>query len=160
VRISGSGIENIPYTFVDRPKTSLRVLALLGCAVTGFLTYKAVVEPPPVSWAVWAAFGMFAVCCYSAIHEFMLRPTRVTTIHPLERQVVVQETARWRRKELVASIPPGACFEIFPCDNDNSDAYGVRVKSTEGGWLTAAEYVSKDTAEYLTREANYRLFGW
>jgi hypothetical protein len=87
----------------------------------------------------------------------MLRPTRVTTIRPLQRQVVVQETAPWRKNELVASIPPGARFEIFQCDGDNSLAHGVRIKSTDKGWLTVAEYVSKEDAEAIASAANSRL---
>jgi hypothetical protein len=154
MRAFGSQIDDTPCTFIDAPKTSLRVASLLVWSVCAFLLYKAVVEPPSESWIVWGLFAMFAVCCYSVIHEFMLRPMRVTTVRPLQRQIVIQETARWRRKELVASIPPGSRFEIFQCDSDNNQAYGVRIKSTDKGWVTVAEYVSKERSERLASDAN------
>jgi hypothetical protein len=90
----------------------------------------------------------------------MLRPTRVTTIRPLERQVIVQETAQWRKKRLVASISPDVRFEVFQCESDNSLAHGVRIKSQDKGWITVAEYVSTENAERLAREANFRLREW
>src|SRR5258708_25344406 len=98
---------NKPYTFVDRPKISLRIVSLLVWGVSGFLLYKAVVEPPAELWARWGILAIFALCCYSVIHEFMLRPARVTTIRAAQRQVVIQETAPWRKREIVASLPPG-----------------------------------------------------
>ena len=88
----------------------------------------------------------------------MLRPTRVTTLWPLERRLLAQETAAWRKKELVVSIPPGALFEIAFCDRD-TDLYEVRIKSAENGWVTVAEYVSKNSAEHIARDANSRLLG-
>jgi hypothetical protein len=157
VQIFGSRTENTPYTFVDRPKTSLRIVSVLVWSVSAFLLYKAIVESAPNPWILWGALAIFAVCCYSLVHEFMLRPTRVTTIHPLERQVVVQETAAWRKKKLGASISPGIRFEVFQCESDNSLAHGVRIKSPDNGWLTIAEYVSAENAERLARQANFRL---
>ena len=160
----GREIGDMPYVMVDRPKTSLRVASLLVWSACGFLFYKSVVDPPPESWALWGRLGMlaiFAMCCYAVIREFMLRPTRVTTISALQqRQVVVQEIAPWRKRDIVASIPPGARFETFPCESDNDAVHGVRIKSVDKGWLTVAEYVPKQTAERLAREANSRLVGW
>ncbi len=147
------------YTFVDRPKTSLKVVTLLVWTVSRYLIYKAVVQPPPQPWAVPGILLIFALCSYSVLHEFMLRPMRVTTIRPLERQIVVQETARWRKTERVISIPRGDRFEIFQCDSDNAVAHGVRIRSTDRKWLTVAEYLSKDAAEGLARDANSRLGG-
>ena len=149
--------EYAPDTFVDRPKTILRVVSLLVWAVSAFLVYKVFVEPPLQTRVVWGVLAIFALCCYSVINEFMLRPTRITTIRPLERRVVVQETARWRKKEVVVAIPPGTRFEVFPCDSDNTVAYGVRIKPAGKGWLTVAEYISKESAERVAREANSKL---
>jgi len=117
------------------------------------------VDPPAELWARWGILAIFALCCYSVIHEFMLRPTRVTTIRAAQRQVVVQETAPWRKSEIVVSIPPGTRFEIFECDSDNSVAHGVRIKSIDKGWFTVAEYVSKEDAECLASDANSKLLG-
>jgi hypothetical protein len=75
---------------------------------------------------------------------------------PLQRQLVVQETARWRKKELVASIPRSARFEMVRCDSD-MNLYEVRIKSTDKGWVMVAEYVSKENAERMARDANSRL---
>jgi hypothetical protein len=58
----GPEIENTAYTFVDRPKASLRVASLLVWSVSGFLLYKAVVEPPAETWALWGGLAIFAVC--------------------------------------------------------------------------------------------------
>jgi hypothetical protein len=104
--------------------------------------------------------AIFAFCCYSVIHELMLRPTRVTTIRAAQRQVVVEETAPWRKREIVVAIPPGTRFEIFECDSDNSVAHGVRIKSMDKRWFTVAEYVSKENAECLASDANSKLPGW
>jgi hypothetical protein len=71
---------------------------------------------------------------------------------------MVQETARWRKKELVASIPPGARFEVVQGDRD-TNLYEVRIKSTDKGWVTVAEYVSKENAERIACDANSRLLG-
>lgn len=152
--------EDTPYRFVDRPKARLRVVSLLVWGVSAFLLYMAVIDPPGQSWVVFGAFAIFGLCCYSVIHEFLLRPARVTTVRPLQRQVVVEETARWRKNELTVSLPPGTRFETFLCDSDNDIAYGVRIKSVDKRWITVAEYVSKDAAERLAREANARLCGW
>jgi hypothetical protein len=160
VQIIGSRTEDSSYTFIDRPKTSLRIVSVLVWSVSAFLLYKGIVEPAPKAWILWGALAIFAVCCYSLVHEFMLRPTRVTTIRPLERQVVVQETAPWCKKKLVASISPGIRFEVFQCESDNSLAYGVRIKSQDKGWFTVAEYVSMENAERLARDANSKLLGW
>ena len=158
VQMFGPQTEDTPYSFVDRPRTSFRVVSVLVWTASAFLLYKAVMEPPTESWAFWGALAIFAVCCYSVINEFMLRPTRVTTIRPVERQLVVQETALWRKKELIASIPRGACFEIALRDGD-MNLYEVRIKSTNKGWVTVAEYVSKEDAARIARDANSRLFG-
>jgi hypothetical protein len=150
-------IDDAPYTFVDSPKTSLRVVSLLVWSVCAFLLYKAVVDPPSESLVMWGVCVLFAACCYSVIHEFMLRPMRVTTVLPMQRQIVVQETAPWRKREVVASIPPGARFDVFQCDSDNNCAYGVRIKLADKRSVTIAEYVSKEKAERLAGDANSRL---
>jgi hypothetical protein len=153
----GPGGDEAPFTFVDRPKASLRVVTVAVWLVSCFLLYKAVVEPPPEPWILWALLAFFALCGYGVIREFMLRPMRVTTV--LRRRVVLEETAPWRKSRLVASIPPGAYFEIFSCDSD-SDMSGVRIQSKDNGWLTIAEFVSKEDAELLARDANARLLGY
>jgi hypothetical protein len=73
--------------------------------------------------------------------------------------VVVEETAPWRKREIVVSIPAGTRFEIFECDSDNSVAHGVRIKSIDKGWFTVAEYVSREDAECLASDANSKLLG-
>lgn len=153
MQVSGPETGTGPYTFVDRPKTSLKVVSVVVWIVTAFLMYKALVEPPEERWAVFMMFAVFCACSYAVMHEFLLRPTRQTTIHPLQRRVVVQETSWGRNRELVRSIAPDTRFEIFECDSDNSAAYGVRVKAMENGWLTVAEFLSKTHAERLMREA-------
>ena len=156
----GSQTEDAPpYSLVDGPKASLRIASLLVWSVSAFLLYKAVVEPPTESWVLWGVLAIFAVCCYSVINEFMLRPTRVTTIRPLQRQLVVQETARWHKRELVVSIPTSARFEVVHRDRD-MNLYEVRIKSTDKGWVTVAEYVSKENGERMARDANSRLLGY
>jgi len=159
VNLSGSQIEHSPYSLVHAPRSSLRIAALLVWSVSAFLLFKAVVEPTAPSWAFWGALAIFAVCCCSVINEFMLRPTRTTTIRPVERQLFVQETAAWRKKELVVSISPGARFEIVFCDRD-MNLYEVRIKSANKGWITVAEYVSKQDAERIARDANSKLLGF
>jgi hypothetical protein len=122
----GSQAEDATYSLVNRPKASLRIASLLVWSVSAFLLYKAVAEPPAESWVLWGVLAIFAVCCYGVINEFMLRPTRVTTIRPLERQLVVQGTARWHKKELIVSIPPGARFEVSHRDRD-MNLYEVQI---------------------------------
>ncbi len=157
MQMAGTGGDGAVLSFVDRPKVSLRAVTLAVWGVGGFLLYKAVVERPPGPWILTAALAFFAVCSYAVIWEFMCRPVRVTTIRASRREVVVQETAPWRRKEIVSSIPPGGRFETFPCDSDNVMYFGVRIRSQGGKWVTIADYLSKGAAEYLAREANGKL---
>ena len=147
--------SDVAFPLVDGPKTSFRIASLLVWSASAFLVYKAVVRWQ-TGWILWLVIAFFGICCYGVVNEFMLRPTRVTTIRPLQRQLVVQETARWRKKELVASIPRSARFEVVRCDSD-MNLYEVRIKSTDKGWVTVAEYVSKENAERMARDANCRL---
>ena len=158
VRLSGYRTEDARYSLVHAPRSSLRIASLLVWSVSAFLLYKAVAEPSAPSWALWGALAIFVLCCYSVINEFMLRPTRATTILPLERRLLVRETAAWRKKERALSIPPGARFEIAFCDRD-ANLYEVRIKSTDKDWVIVAEYVAKEDAERIARDANYALLG-
>jgi hypothetical protein len=135
--------DELTFTLVDPRKAGLRIASLIVWCGSVFLLYKAAVEAPSEGWVLWGTLGIFAVCCYSVVHEFMLRPMRVTTVFPWRRQIVVQETAPWRKRQKVTSIPPAARFEVFRCDSDNAEGYGVRVRSQDNGWLTIAEYVSE-----------------
>jgi hypothetical protein len=155
----GPEIEKTPYTFTDERKINLRVVSVLVWSVSAFLLYKGVVETPIDVRVWWITIAIFVLCSGSVVYEFMYRPRRVTTIRLQERQVVIQETAPWRSKSLVASIPPGMHFEVFQCDSDNTVAHGVRIRSSEKRWITVAEYVSREKAELLAREANLRLMG-
>lgn len=157
MRTRRSRSDEPTFTFVDPPKTGLRVASLIVWCGSAFLLYKAGVGAPSEGRVLWGALGIFAVCCYSVVHEFMLRPMRVTTIFPSRRQVVVEETAPWRKRQKVTAIHPGARFEVFRCDSDNAEGYGVRIRSQHNGWLTIAEYVSEENAERLARDANSRV---
>jgi len=147
-----------PYSLVHTPRSSLRLASLLVWSAAAFLLYKAVAEPSAPSWAFWCALAIFVFCCCSVISEFMLQPTRVTTIRPLERQLLVQETATWRKKERMVSLSAGARFEIAFCDRD-MNLYEVRIKSTNNDWVIVAEYESKENAERIARDANSELRG-
>ena len=153
-----SGPEDTSHSLTHSPRRSLRLTSVLVWSVAAFLLYKAVRDPAAPSWASWGAFAMFALCCYSVINEFMLRPTRTTTIQPRERQLLVQEIAAWRKKEKIISIAPGAVFEIAFCDRD-ANLYEVRIKSAGKRWVLVADYVSKEDAERIARDANSKLRG-
>jgi hypothetical protein len=99
-------------TFVNRPKSTLRVVTLAVWGVAGFLLYKAVMEPSSEPWVLRAIVGFFVLCCYLVIREFKLRPTRITTVCPLRRQIQVQETAPWRKRRVVASVPLGLVSSV------------------------------------------------
>jgi len=145
------------FTFVDRPKASLRIVTLAVWAVASFLLYKALIERPPQPWVLRLALAFFVLCCCLVLREFMLRPVRVTTVCPLRRQVVIRETAPWHKRQRATTIPPGARFEIFQCDSDDVAYFGVRIRSQDKSWLTVAEFLSKENAEDLADEANDRL---
>ena len=150
--------ENASNSFVHSPRASLRIASALVWSVAAFLLYKAL-DPSAPPWALWGTSAIFALTCYSVLNEFMLRPTRVTTIRPEEREILIQETARWHNKEFVVPITPGARFEVAFCDRD-SDLYEVRIKAAGRNPVVVAEYVSKQEAERIARDANSRLAGF
>jgi hypothetical protein len=145
-------------SLVDRPKARVRVVTVGVWAVSAFLLYKAVVEPPAQS-VVWTVVGMFLLCTVLTIREFLFRPIRVTTIRPRSREVVLEEAAPLRRRRSVKSLPFGTKFEITLCDSDNSLAYEVRIRTADNKWLTVADYLSKEEAKIMADRANAELNG-
>jgi hypothetical protein len=162
-------VDDSISTFVDRPKRALRVVTMAIWGVACFLLYEAVVTKPDELWVLprdgrifrlWVlpgTAGFFAWCCCLVVREFKLRPTRVTTVCRLRREVVVQETAPWRKRRVVASVSPGSRFEIFRCDGSDVMYFGVRIRSQEDSWVTIADYLLKNQAEDLARAANAKL---
>jgi hypothetical protein len=152
----------LTFTVMDPPKTGLRVAWILVWCVSAFLLYKAVVEAPPEGWVLWGALGFFAIGCYSVVREFMLRPMRTTTtVFPARREIVVEETAPWRKRRTVTSIPASARFEVFRCDGDSTEGFGVRIRAQDINWLTLAGHVTEERAESVAHDVNSRLSrGW
>jgi hypothetical protein len=147
-------------SLMDRPKTSVRVVTVAVWAVSAFLLYKAVVEPPAQSVVGWIVVGMFLLYTVLTIREFLLRPVRVTTIRPRSREVVLEEAAPLRKRRSVKSLPFGSKFEISLCDSDNTLAYEVRIRTADNRWLTVADFLSKHEAEDMANRANAELNGW
>jgi hypothetical protein len=155
VQAQNSTSDSGSFKYVDKPKTNMRIVTLLVWGVSCFLGFKAVTEPPSDRWVLPLVLGFFVLCSSLLVGEFMLRPTRTTCYDPVQRKLVIQETARWRKKEQVASISPSERFQVFHCDSDPSVlVYGVRIRSTDNDWLTIADYLPKERAEDLARQAN------
>ena len=152
----GAGLPS----FVDRPKTNIRVVTVGVWAVSTFLVYKAIVEPPAQRVIWWIAVGMFILCTVLTIREFLFRPVRVTTIRARDREIVLEEHALLRKRRWVSSVPLGSKFEISLCDSDNALAYEVRIRTADNKWLTIAEYLSKHEAEEMADRANAAMSGW
>jgi hypothetical protein len=146
-------------TIVDRPKTSVRIATFAVWTVSCFLLYKAVLEPPAQSVVWWIVVGMFTLCSFLTIREFLLRPVRITTIRPRSRELVLEETALLRKRRSVTTLPFGSKFEISLCDSDNTQAYEVRVRTADKKWLTVADFLSKHHAEEIADRANAELSG-
>lgn len=156
---SGDLQSLVDRPLVDKPKTSVRVVTVAVWAVSAFLLYKAVVEPPAQSVFWWAVVGMFTLCTVLAIRELLFRPVRVTTIRPRSREVVLEEAAPLRKRRSIDSIPFGAKFEIALCDSDNTLAYEVRIRTANNRWLTVADFLSREKAEDMADRANDELDG-
>jgi hypothetical protein len=146
-------------SFVDRPKTSVRIVTVAVGTVSAFLLYQAVVEPPAQRIIWWVVFGTFILCTLLAIREFLFRPVRVTTIKPTRREVVLDESAPLRRRRSITSLPHGSRFEITLCDSDNRLAYEVRIRAADNKWITIADFLSKEEAEVMADRANADLNG-
>ena len=143
------------FRYVDKPKTNMRIVTLLVWGVSCFLGFKAITEPPSDGWVLPLVLGFFVLCSSLLVREFMLRPTRTTFYDPAQRKLVIQGAARWRKKERVASISPSERFQVFHCDSDPSVlVYGVRIRSTDNDWLTIADYLPRERADELARQAN------
>jgi hypothetical protein len=52
-----------------------------------------------------------------------------------------------------------ARFEVFRCDSDSTEGYGVRIRAQDNSWLTIAEYVSEKKANTLSRGCDADLRG-
>ena len=144
-------------TFLDRPKTSLRIVTLAIWGVGAFLLYKATVTGPADPWVLWCALAFFIIVSCAVVREFAFRPTRVTRLYPLQRKIEILESAAWRNRRVLASIPRGARFEVFQCDSDDVGYFGVRIRSENGERVTVADYLLKRRAESLAYEANASL---
>lgn len=146
------------YTVVDRRRPAVKAMTALVWFGASYMLYRVKLQPPADQpFAVPGTIVFFAVCSFLLVYELMLHPIRVTTIRPLQREVVIRETARWRKRERVMPIGPGIYFEMHRWDSEASSSYGVRFRSPNKKWLTIAEHLSKDEAERIAREANARL---
>lgn len=149
--ISDSGT----FTYVDKPKAHMRITTLLVWGASCVLLYKAFTVPPDNPWIFWLVVGFFGLCSSLLVREFMLSPTRTTSYDLAQRKLVIQETSPWRKKERIASISRGERFQVFHCDSDPSVlVYGVRIRSIDNEWITIADYLPKDRADDLARQAN------
>ena len=141
------------FTFVDRPKTYLKIVTLMIWGVACFLLYKALGEPV-LSWPLPITSAFFVLCSCLVLREFLFRPTRVTTLNPDHSEIVIQETAPLRRRRVAASLSKASRFEVRQCDSENTASFEVRIQSNDRGWVIVAEYLSKNAAEHLADDAN------
>ena len=57
------------FTYVDKPKTNMRVTTLLVWGVSCFLLYKAFTVPPVNPWIFWLVIGFFGLCCSLLVRD-------------------------------------------------------------------------------------------